>query len=60
MTASERLAAQVATYTTQELVAAARDLMANPARDEVHQITLDAITAELRARYPENPFTPTA
>lgn len=59
MTATERLAAKVATFSTQELVAAARDLLAQDRRDEVRQITLDAITAELRARHPENPFIPT-
>ena len=60
MTASQRLADKVATYSTQELVAAAKDLLAQERRDQAHQITLDAITAELRSRYPENPFIPQA
>lgn len=59
MTATEKLAAKTATFTTQQLVAAAKALLANGRRNDVQQITLNAITAELRSRYPENPFIPT-
>lgn len=59
MTATEKLAAKTATFTTKELVAAAKALMAKGRRSDVQQITLNAITAELRGRYPENPFIPT-
>lgn len=59
MTASERLAQTVTDLSTRALVQVAYDLRAEDVLSADQELVLEAVTLELRRRYPENPFAPT-